>query len=370
MADTPKPKTKIKSVIKSLMSQPLGILVKRLKSSKAFMNFYDNLSYDETNIAMFANIFEHDTMLADRVRLESYHKALTKYVKQGDVVIDLDTGTGILSFIAAIKNPKKIYAVDHSNIMDVAELVAQHNNIKNIEFVNLNSKNFVLDEKVDIIIHEQIGDFLFEENMIENVTDLRDRLLKPGGKILPSKFEFYIEPVMLRDKYRQPFIWEQKNIFGIDFSCVKEKCSSIVKDSYYYRNISPFIVEKMLSTDESVFTFDLEKIEQHDIPKRIQLTRTIKEDGRLDGFAVYFKANFDDEIFFSNSPVGLNTNWVGRLLRVESKNLRKGQSIEFDMGIEYINNPDSWRWSVKYSEAKPSETQVTDSVSYEAELLQ
>ena len=259
----------------------------------------------------------------------------------------MGTGTGLLSFIAAIKNPKKIYAIDHSSIMDVAKLIAQHNDIKNIEFINMNSRDFTLDERVDVIIHEQIGDFLFEENMIENIIDLRDRLLKPDGKILPSKFKFYIEPVMIKDEYKTPFIWEQKDIFGIDFSCVKEKCSGMVKDSYYYRGIDRYQVEKMLSEGSSAFTCDLEKIERGDAPKRIKLSRTIDTDGRLDGYAVYFTVNFDDDISFSTHPLGPNTNWVGRLLRVESRNVRQGQQIEFNMSMGDISEPNSWRWTVK-----------------------
>lgn len=303
-------------------------------------------SYDKDNATMFGYIQEHERMLADNVRLAPYHQGIKKYVKEGDTVIDLGTGTGILSFFAAQKNPKKIYALDHSSIMKVAKLIAQHNNIKNIEFVNINSRNFTLEEKVDIIIHEQIGDFLFEENIIENVTDLRNRLLKPDGRILPNKFEFFIEPIMLHEEYNIPFLWEQHSIFGIDFSCTKEICSTIVGASHNYYGISRGQIEKMLSTEEPGFTFDLEEIEAHSIPKKLLLSRVMKENGRLDGFAVYFKVKFDDNIHFSTHPLGRNTNWAGRMLRVESRNVQMGQRIEFNMDIKKINNPDTWSWVV------------------------
>jgi protein arginine N-methyltransferase 1 len=41
-----------------------------------------------------------------------------------------------------------------------------------------------------VILHEQMGDYLFDEAMVTNVCDLRDRLLKRGGLILPSCFDF------------------------------------------------------------------------------------------------------------------------------------------------------------------------------------
>ena len=72
----------------------------------------------------------------------------------------------------------------------------------------------------------------------------------------------------------------------------------------------------------------------------------MKEDGRLDGFTIYFKVKFDDDIHFSTYPLGRNTNWAGHMLRIESKNVQTGQKIEFDMNIENINNPGSWHWAV------------------------
>lgn len=113
------------NTIGSILPKPLSFIVRQLKSRKAFMSWYNRLQYDEQNGVMSANIQEHDRMLADRVRLEPYHNALAKYVKQGDVVIDLVTGTGILSFIAASNAPKKIYAIDHTSIMDVVKLITQ-----------------------------------------------------------------------------------------------------------------------------------------------------------------------------------------------------------------------------------------------------
>ena len=83
-------------------------------------------------------------------------------------------------------------------------------------------------------------------------------------------------------------------------------------------------------------------IRSHSLPERLQHSRVMKEDGRLDGFAVYFKVKFDDDIHFSTLPLGRNTNWAERMPRVESRNVQKGQKIEFDMNIENISDPDSW----------------------------
>jgi protein arginine N-methyltransferase 1 len=68
-------------------------------------------------------------MLADYTRLDSYAAGIGRAVKPRDVVLDLGCGTGILSMFAAQRNPEKIYAIDHSDIIELAKRVAEHNGV-------------------------------------------------------------------------------------------------------------------------------------------------------------------------------------------------------------------------------------------------
>ncbi len=72
--------------------------------------------YDVINKVTFNSIYTHEMMIADKVRINSYYKAIRRYVKSGDIVVDLGTGTGILSLFSSQQNPKKIYAIDHSDL--------------------------------------------------------------------------------------------------------------------------------------------------------------------------------------------------------------------------------------------------------------
>ena len=67
-----------------------------------------------------------------------------------------------------------------------------------------------------MIVQEQMGIALFDEGMVETILDVRDRCLKPGGRILPAKFEFYLEPVQLLEQERIPLIQEQRT-HGLTF---------------------------------------------------------------------------------------------------------------------------------------------------------
>ena len=85
----------------------------------------DCILYDLNNMNQFTSLAGHEGMLADSVRVEGYYKGIQRNVKPGDIVVDLGTGTGILSFFASQRNPEKIYAIDHSPFISVAQAVAR-----------------------------------------------------------------------------------------------------------------------------------------------------------------------------------------------------------------------------------------------------
>ena len=141
------------------------------------------------------------------MRMNAYHAAIQRYVTSQDCVADVGTGTGVLAFFAAARNPRKVYALDHSKkMMDYARATAKANGIANVTFVVSPSYEFRPAEPLDVIVQEQMGYALFDEGMLEVILDVRDRCLKPGGRILPGEFEFYLEPVQLLEKERIPMI--------------------------------------------------------------------------------------------------------------------------------------------------------------------
>jgi len=302
--------------------------------------------YRQFNEDYFADLHAQERMLADEPRMNFYDKAIARHIKEGDRVIDLGTGTGILAAFASRQGASQVYAVDHSSIIEHAMMLAAENGIENVDFEDVHSSKFYLDEKVDVILHEQIGDFLFDEAMVPNVCDLRDRLLKPGGLILPSQFELYCEPMTLHDERRTPYIWELTDVHGFDFSSMER---SRPQDQEYYRMVSCDlgVVKHLLGRPSPIVEVDLHTVTESSMPLSVTLTRKVTKAGILDGLVIYMKAKVDDDLVLSSSPVdpGRAPHWGYRILRLDQSHVEVGDELEVTLTVDDWADPETWDWS-------------------------
>lgn len=300
--------------------------------------------YRAFNDRYFASFYEQERMLADKPRMDFYYAAVSRVVQPGDRVIDLGTGTGILAAFAARRGAAQVYAIDHSGILEQAKTLAAHNGIEHVEFVAVHSKEFTLKEKVDVIVHEQMGDYLFDEAMVANVTDLRDRVLKPGGVIVPSCFDFYCEPIQVKDGRAVPFIWEL-NVHGFDYSCLKSEAPPEA-DYYRFHSCDLGMVSHFLGEPQPALSLDLHTIHESDLSRDIRFTRTVTKAGRIDGLVVYFVARVDQDLSLTSHPLdpGRAPHWGFRILRTDQEYFEVGAQIDVCLSVERWSEPNSWHW--------------------------
>jgi protein-L-isoaspartate O-methyltransferase len=317
--------------------------------------------YAVRNRQLFADLSQHDRMLADSVRIEAYYAALQKHVKPGDVVIDLGTGSGVLAFFASRLGARRVHAIEHGPVIEAADAVARDNGLDNITFHHVHSRSFDVPERVDVIVHEQIGESLFDEAVVENVADLRDRLLKTGGVILPAKLHLYVEPAELQDDARFPFAWQQE-LHGVSFRALRRFADA---QHYLYRQpvLRPFPLKRFLCRPEPVFSVDLHETLPGDLPNELHYAREAVVGGRLDGMCVYFEVGFDDELRFGSSPSDRGTNWGSPLLRVESRRVEEGDMIELNLKARDLATPRTWEWSVDVRPGGGTGTPSSEQVS-------
>lgn len=331
------------ATLSSTMGDGWILLKKHAKRNRKLVNFIRSIR----NKVYFSDLQIHERMLSDQVRIDAYYKAIKKYISERDTVVDLGTGTGILSFFAAQQRPKKIYSIDHSDIIDMAKHIAEQNSINDISFMKLHSKDFFIDGKVDVILHEQIGTAFLDEYMIPNICDLRDRLLARNGKIIPSKFDLFLEPICLKEGYSTPFIWE-RDLHGVRLGSLEGwiKSNQRMHDSLQIskqRRIMPCEVDYFLCEPEKIFSLDLYTAHPNSLSAHWNQRKSIVKSGQMDGFCLFFKIIFDDEISIDNSPFSKPTSWKCHLIRTESLRLNEGEILDVEWEINDLSNVHSWQ---------------------------
>lgn len=166
-------------------------------------------------------------MLADYVRTGTYQKAMLNNSNdfEGKVVLDVGTGTGILSFFALQAGAAKVYAVDASDSVIVARKLAAANGYADrLTVIQGKIEEIELPEKVDIIISEPIGFLLVHERMLESFVIGRERFLKPNGLMMPTTGSIILCPftddTLYKEQAAKAAFWETTNFYGLDFSSI------------------------------------------------------------------------------------------------------------------------------------------------------
>lgn len=247
----------------------------------------------------------HITLLMDRVRTESLKQAICETVKPNKIVLDIGTGSGILSFFACQAGAKKVYAVERSPIIKIAQKMAEYNGLKDkITFINEESIFSKLPEKVDVIISETIGSCGLEENILNILLDAKKRFLKQDGIFIPKGLKYFVTPVSLKESATSSLI----NIFntkpwGLDFSPMIKN----IKNRPIYIPITQLQEFEFLSIPEETKFIDFKEIETDSFTSKIKIK--IQRDSDVSGIITYFHTYLTDNIIICPEKLGNNISW-------------------------------------------------------------
>uniref|UniRef100_A0A673GJL5 type I protein arginine methyltransferase n=1 Tax=Sinocyclocheilus rhinocerous TaxID=307959 RepID=A0A673GJL5_9TELE len=171
----------------------------------------------------YAHFGIHEEMLKDEVRTLTYRNSMyhNKHIFKDKIVLDVGSGTGILSMFAAKAGAKHVYGIECSSISEYSEKIIKANHLDIITIFKGKVEETELPvDQVDIIISEWMGYCLFYESMLNTVIYARDKWLKPGGLMFPDRAALYV--VAIEDRQYKDFKihwWE--NVYGFDMTCIR-----------------------------------------------------------------------------------------------------------------------------------------------------
>ena len=203
-----------------------------------------------------------------------------------------------------------------------------------------------------MILHEQLGTGCFDENMVASLFDLKRRVLRKGGRILPGRFELFMEPVTLKPSYVVPPI-TAIDVDDIDFSCLHdvERLEAYKQPEHHLNpHDARLAVDRFVSHPEPFLTVDLNEIDdERQLPTTATVTRVLPQGGTVDGFCLYFRVIFDEATAFDTSPLSRYTHWGNRLYRAATRTYQPGDRITYRIVLQPLT--EARQWTVRYLDA-------------------
>ncbi|MBI3950711.1 MAG: methyltransferase domain-containing protein [Acidobacteria bacterium] len=299
--------------------------------------------------ALYDQLWIHRQMLQDRVRCEAYRRAIADTVKTGDVVLDMGTGTGILSLFAARAGARKVYAIERTSIVDLARRLVRINRAEEqIEILQGDMENMDLPEQVDVIISEWMGPYGVDENLLPSVLIARDRWLKPGGKMLPERVTAWMAPAWDSELAREMSFFQARP-YDLDLSLITRYTAQEVWYAQHHISLEHLLAEPQPMWTTNVCECSLEEARG---PFQALLSFSITHPGKLNALAAWFSAELGAGHLLTCAPDAPKTHW-GRTVCPLDRALEVAPGT--DIAVEFACEPGEpgWsntRWSVRIGE--------------------
>ncbi|KAM2095469.1 hypothetical protein ACFX1R_019268 [Malus domestica] len=295
-------------------------------------------------------VFVWMEMLKDLVRTKTYQNVIyqNKFLIKDKIVLDVGAGTGILSLFCAKAGAKHVYAVECSDMADMAKEIVETNGYSNLITV-LKGKIEEIElpvPKVDIIISEWMGYFLLFENMLNTVLYARDKWLVDDGILLPDKASLFLTAIEDAE-YKEDKIEFWNNVYGFDMSCIK-------KQAMMEPLVDTVDQNQIVTNSQLLKTMDISKMTPGDASFTAPFKLVAERDDFIHALVAYFDVSFTKchkLMGFSTGPRSRSTHWKQTVLYLEDVlTVCQGESIVGSMTVaQNKKNPRDIDIMLKYS---------------------
>jgi hypothetical protein len=288
-------------------------------------------------------IADHILMVNDLGRGEKYGEAMLAKIRPGDVVLEVGTGAGLLSCIAARLGAKHVYTVERSPVMyEVAKKVFAANGLSDkITLLNAGSEELVglkaIPEPVDVFVTETIGALGLDEGILPIFDHVRP-LLSPKAKVIPERVKFKHCLVNMSGIRERIEIIEP--VFGFDFSALNAE----VKSNLFF-GYSPIDPWREVSTTAETQTYDLANFVATESDQDIMVVRS----NVCDGMLTWAEFELAKDIVLDTRCRVLRDSWANVIYMMKRTNVEYGQrcTTRFRVGEDRVGWVLNWNIGAK-----------------------
>jgi protein arginine N-methyltransferase 1 len=280
------------------------------------------------------SVVAYGRMMADGARLGAYARALEATVRPGAVVLDIGTGTGILALLACRFGAERVYAVDPADAIRIAREVARANGVADrIEFIQDLTTRVSLPRPADVIVFDLRGVLPLFQGCVATVRDARERLLAPGGVLVPRADTLMAAPL------EAPAAWEDAagpgTPLGFDLSAARR---AAVHD-WTRGRVSP---DQLLAPPRAWAVLDYRSVAAPHVGGTAGWT--VGRAGTSHGLAVWFEADLAEGIGFGSGP-GTHTVYQTAFFPwPEPVAVKAGDHVRAEIQARLVAGEYLWQW--------------------------
>ena len=240
----------------------------------------------------------HFPMMNDAFRNQAYERAIQAAVTPDTHVLDIGTGSGLLSLMAARAGARRVTTCEMVKVVaaKARDIVARNGYENKITVVPLKSTDarigHEIDDRADLLVSEILSSDLLGEGVLPALEHARAELLTPEAKIIPAAcgvmgFLGGAEELESRNHVAE--------VAGFDLSPFNEFTPlrfSVRRQNYPYHRYS---------NDFEAMVFNLVVTKRFPAESKI-LRVPVTQTGRCQGVVQWIKCWLDDTTTFENHP--------------------------------------------------------------------